>query len=103
MIAYTTIASDDSYIELTRILDINSSKYESISLSFKDESWEELEYWDNASWICKFIDHLQERRWATISEMLDAHPIKVLDVEYFQFHRDNILELWDAAKELKIV
>ena len=103
MIVYTTIASDDGCIELTRNIYTNSSDYEPISLSFKDTDVEKLEYWDNALWIRKFIDHLRERRLATISDMIDASPNKVLDVEYFQFHRDSILELWDAAKELKIV
>lgn len=107
MIAYTTFISKDHNIELTGFLHRESSvepfRYSDISIKFKDEYGQELEYWDNRSWICEFINHLHESRWAVLSEMLDAHPDKKVDIDYIIQYSVDILQLWNAAKELKIV
>lgn len=105
MIVYTTIASEDCNVELTAIVKSGevSPIYESLLLSFKDDCGKELECWDNEIWIRRFIDHLREWRWSLLTDMIEAYPDRKLDVDYFKENRRYILELWDAAKELKIV
>lgn len=107
MIVYTTFVSDDGNIELTVFLHRESSGdpfiCADISIKFRDEYGQELEYWDNQYWIDQFMDRLENSRWALIAEMINRYPDKKVDMDYIFCRCADILKLWNAAKELKIV
>lgn len=107
MYAYTELVSDDAPITISAVLELNTLSYTMCSIVFKDKQGKEIEVWDNEIFIIEFCELLRPDNWIdnwpVIRKRIDEDELSLLEVEYIITHRKAIVELYDKARELKLL
>lgn len=107
MYAYTELVSDDAPITMSAILELDTLSYTMCSISFKNEYGDEVEVWDNESFIIRFCENLKSDtwsdKWSEIRKMIDEGELSELETDYIITHRKAIVELYNKAREIKLL
>lgn len=107
MYAYTELASDEAPISMSAVLRLDTLEYTMCSICFKNGYDEEIEVWDNEIFIIEFCELLRPDNWidnwSVIRKRIDEDEPSLLEVEYIITHRKAIIELYDKAREIKLL
>lgn len=106
--SYLTIRSESADIEISAlyILDKEPFHYDMPSLNFKDKFENELESWDNPSFLMEFYQKLiQPDIWVLLEflkETVEGGPNDQIDVPYILQNKAALIELFQLAIKVGI-
>lgn len=99
--AYLTIVSETANIELSAlyILENDPPTFDMPSLNFKDDEGNEIESWDNPSFLMEFYQKLKmSDDWDLVSFLQDnMDSDDNIELAYILNHKSDLIELFQLA------
>lgn len=103
MIAFTKILSDSGLIEFLYSIQENEDgniEYNSLSILFKNVAGEEIDYWDNESFIWKIFKFVEASDRISLEKELASDISIPMSIDFFLENREEWIQLVSFSQKL---